>query len=331
MVPPPALDLAYRSAALELLRQPLPSRDILRPEVYRRTPLMRDVALLCDPNVDVSDASVLNLVVKYFHAYVHPGSHKHAVDLGEITSLFELFARHRDEEAGAGSELMARLRAWSFALRMLADVPKTAHIFRSIAAAPTDPAPMGAEFRGLDIGTGSGILLLAEIVQAWRGGFRNIRAVGIEVDAGVGARTGELFRDLGLGEVVLGNAREPEVYKAMPQTPHFVSNETVAAMHERLGREDFTLINKTIFSVYGAGLTRAGFFPEALIVYAPCRKVSAILSRKNGFQLPKAYRGLSFYPRAVIIDARIVPLNRLGEEFTQHIPLGSRRLLARRW
>lgn len=331
MVPPPAPELFHRSAALELLRQPLPSRDILRPEIYRRTPLMRDVALLCDSKMDVNNASVLNLVVKYFHAYVYPGSHKHAVDLGEITSLFEIFARHREEDAKADAGLMAKLRTWSFALRMLADVPKTAHIFRTIAATPAGPASMGEEFRALDIGTGSGILLLAEIVQAWRGGFRNIRAVGIEVDAQVGARTAEIFRDLGLGEVVLGNAREPAVYGIMPQAPHFVCNETVAAMHERLGREDFTLINRTIFPLYGVGLMRAGFFPEALIVYAPCRKVSAILSRKNGFQLPRAYRGLSFYPRAVAIEGRIVPLNRLGEEFVQYIPLGSRRLLTRRW
>lgn len=331
MAPPPAPDLAYRSAALDLLRQPLPSRDILRPEIYRRTPLIRDVALLCDPKVDVNDVSVLNLVVKYFHAYAHPGSHKHAVDLGEITSLFELFTRHRSEDAVADAGLMARLRAWSFALRMLADVPKTAHIFRAIASTPAGPASAGEEFRALDIGTGSGILLLAEIVQAWRGGFRDIRAVGIEVDAHVGGRTAQVFSDLGLGEVVLGNAREPAVYEAMPRPPHFVCNETVAAMHERLGREDFTLINRTIFQLYGAKLTSASFFPEALVVHAPCRKVSAILSRKNGFQLPPAYRGLSFYPRAVVIDGSIVPLNRLGDEFIQHIPLGARRLLARRW
>ncbi|EGJ49441.1 hypothetical protein [Desulfocurvibacter africanus] len=328
MVPPPAPDLYYRSAALDLLRQPLPSRDILRPEIYRRTPLIRDIALLCDPNVDVSDATVLNLVVKYFHAYVHPGSHKHALDLGEITGLFELFARHRDEDAQADAELMARLRDWSFALRMLVDVPKTAHIFRSIASTPL---PWDSEYRGLDIGTGSGILLLAEVVQAWRNGCKNIHAVGIEIDEKVGARTGQFFRDLGVGEVVLGNAKEREVYRIMPKTPTFVSNETVAAMHERLGREDFTLINQTLLSVYGSGIMRAGFFPEALIIYAPCRKVSAILSRKNGFQIPRAYRGLSFYPRAVVIDGHIVPLNRLGDELVQHIPLASRRLLSRRW
>lgn len=331
MVPPPAPELAYRSAALDLLRQPRPSRDILRPEIYRRTPLIRDVALLCDPNLDVSDVGVLNLVVKFFHAYVHPGSHKHALDLGEITGLFDLFARHRDAEVSADAELLSRLRTWSFALRMLADVPKTAHIFRSIAASPVARATPGEEYRGLDIGTGSGILLLAEVVQAWRRGYRAIKAMGIEVDANVGARTAELFRDLGFGEVVLGNAREPEVYKAMPRAPHFVSNETVAAMHERLGREDFTLINKTIFSAYGAGLAHAGFFPEALIVYAPCRKISAILSRKNGFQIPQAYRGLSFYPRAIVIEGRIAPLNRLGEDLMAHIPLNARRLLSRRW
>lgn len=328
MVPPPAPDLYYRSAALDLLRQPLPSRDILRPEIYRRTPLMRDIALLCDPNIAVSDATVLNLVVKYFHAYVHPGSHKHALDLGEITGLFELFARHRDEGAQADGELMTRLREWSFALRMLADVPKTAHIFRSIASTPL---AWDSEYRGLDIGTGSGILLLAEVIQAWRNGYQNIRAVGIEVDEKVGARTAQVFRDLGVGEVVLGNARAREVYGVMPKTPTFVSNETVAAMHERLGREDFTLINQTLRSVYGANIMRAGFFPEALIIYAPCRKISAILSRKTCFQIPQAYRGLSFYPRAVVIDGHIVPLNRLGDEFMRHIPLASRRLLSRRW
>lgn len=328
MVPPPAPDLYHRSAALELLRQPLPSRDILRPEIYRRTPLMRDIALLCDPNIAVSDTTVLNLVVKYFHAYVHPGSHKHALDLEEITSLFELFSRHREEGKQADGELMGRLREWSFALRMLADVPKTAHIFRSIASTPLT---WDSEYRGLDIGTGSGILLLAEVIQAWRNGYQNIRAVGIEVDEKVGARTAQIFRDLGVGEVVLGNAREREVYRIMPKTPTFVSNETVAAMHERLGREDFTLINQTLRSVYGANIMRAGFFPEALIIYAPCRKVSAILSRKTCFQIPQAYRGLSFYPRAVVIDGHIVPLNRLGEEFMRHIPLPSKRLLSRRW
>ena len=74
---------------------------------------------------------------------------------------------------------------------MLADLPRTAHIFRSVANRALPPDLVPDPYLGFDCGTGSGILLTAAWLQAKRNGCADIRLVGVECDAGMVDETPE--------------------------------------------------------------------------------------------------------------------------------------------
>jgi hypothetical protein len=300
---------------------------VISPDVWRPSPLAAELTLLRDPDHPVTDELVLNLTAKYFYAFAHPDSCFSPLRLDDLTALFAEFAAHR-EDGGSGNPGIRRL---SFALRMLGDLSKTAHILRAIAGG--GPSFQRLEkFTALDLGTGSGILLLAAHALGRRKGFERTECVGVEADREVAARAAELANALGFGEIIVGDARDHGLYSRFRGRPvAFVSNETIPAVHQRMAREHFMAIHRTLFESLGPSLRETLFFPEGLIIADPDRRVSVVLSRNNGFQVPDEYRRMNFYPRAVAVEGRIVSLHRLGEDFEKYLSERSRGLLSKRW
>ncbi len=306
---------------------------LLRPEVYRNTSLMDDVAELCDPALPVRDPLLVNVVVKYFFSYVHEGAHNARIHIGDVTRLFDLFSRHQSlNEDGDDIELMNSLRQWSFALRMLADVPKTCHILRSIVRQKLPQQSTVEGFVSLDIGTGSGVLMLAQYILGRRLGFDSPEVWGIEYDQPVAERTGRMAESLGFGRVARADARNMESYGVVAgRKLSYVSNETISATHQRLRRERFVQIFYTLFDACKGQLRHAAFFPEGLIVYSKELNVSVMLSRENGFQGRLEYQTLDFYPQALFIEGQVTPLHLLGEDFLKYLSPEGLALISRRW
>jgi hypothetical protein len=306
---------------------------IIYPACYLDTPLTRHIEQLCDPAAPVTDESLVSLVLKSFVAFVHEEAMDAVIPLSDVTNLFELFSRHRSlNEPGDDIGLMNQLRRYSFALRMLADAPKTAHLMRSIIGKRIPSEPWDRNFVGLDIGTGAGVLMMGQYIQARRNGFRRIESWGVENDPLLGERTFAFCRDLRIGIVVPVDAKRPEAYSVvLGKTPVCVANETISAMSSSIGAEDFLTINKTLFSTMRGKLKNAHFVPEGLIVYAREQNVSVVLSKNNAFLGPKEYRHMHMYPQGLIIENQIVPLHSIGQEFLRFFPPESRWMLHRRW
>jgi len=306
---------------------------IIHPEAYDRSSLKQHIERLCDPSTPVTDESLVSLVLKCFYGFVHEGMLDTPIPLRDVTELFNLFSRHRSlNEPGDDIGLMNTLRRYSYALRMLADVPKSAHILRSIIGKKLSSEEHDGEFVGLDIGSGTGVLMIGQYIQARRNGFRRIESWGIENDLFLGERTFSFCRDLRVGIIVPVDAKRPEAYSVVAgKKPVSVANETISAMSSDLGTEDFMSINKMLFRVLRGNLKDAHFFPEGLIVYAREQNVSVLLSKSNAFLGPKEYRSMHLYPQGLIIEEQIVPLHSIGEEFQKFFPEQSRWMLHRRW
>lgn len=307
---------------------------VIDPSFYTESSLLDDVSMLSDPSVNVTDSMIMGMVLKFFYCYVHKGCFDEIVPLEKVSALCEMFSRHRSlNEPDDDIELMNYLRQWSFSLRMLADIPKTSHIIRSIITQKISPNLADLdEYVGLDIGTGTGILILAQHIHARRLGFENISLFGIEYDKMVGLQSYKIFKELGIAEIILGDARDSRSYEIlMDKQITFVSNETVAAMHQPLRRDHFVAICSTLFRTVGNNIKDAGFFPEGLIAFCTEMNVSVLLAKNTAFLGPKEYHDMHLLPQGIIIEGSIVPLHQLGDELLPYMSEWARERLSRRW
>ncbi|WP_291328636.1 class I SAM-dependent methyltransferase [Desulfovibrio sp. UCD-KL4C] len=307
---------------------------VIEPSFYTKSSFLKDVGMMSDPSIVVTDSMIMGLVLKYFYCYVHKGHFDEVVPLEEVSSLCDMFSRHRSlNEPDDDIELMNYLRQWSFSLRMLADIPKTSHIIRSIIGHKISSSLINSdEYVGLDIGTGTGILLIAQYIHARRLGFENINLFGMEYDKMVGLQSYKIFKELGIAEIVLADARDCRNYDFLKNKKvTFVSNENVAAMHQPLRRDHLVAICSTLFRTVGENIKDAGFFPEGLIAFCSEMNVSVLLSKNTAFLGPKEYHDMHLLPQGIIIEGNIVPLHQLGEELLPHMAEWARESLSRRW
>ena len=210
----------------------------------------------------------------------------------------------------------ARLLADACLASMLADLPRTAHIFRSVANRPLLPSQTPSPFLGLDCGTGSGILLAAAWFQAKRNGIDAVRLFGVGYDPQLAKRTQLLFSSLGIGEILVADACSPTTYARLPDGPvAFVGNENVPAPTALVTAEPFSAIHAALFTALSRRLRQTVFFPESLVVRDPAVGIDIVLSKNNRFQPPRHYRSLRLRPRSIVIEGRLTRLWQVGKDF----------------
>ncbi|EFL49604.1 conserved hypothetical protein [Solidesulfovibrio fructosivorans JJ]] len=304
---------------------------VIAREAFRPGPLADDFERLASPAMPMSEPDILSLLLKYFYAVLYPGSEGHAVPLEEVSLQL---GRFYDLWSEYGPDSMPPLPGdlSAYPLRMLADLPRTAHIFRSVANRPLPPALVQDPYLGIDCGTGTGILLAAGWLQAKRNGVVETQLYGIECDADVARRTGEVLAGLGIGATIEADARDPAVYAGLPDGPvAYVANENVAAPTSRLTAEPFCAIHAALFSVLSRRLKHAFFFPEALVVRDRDAELDVVLSKNNRFQIPRHYRHLRPRPRSIVLEGRLTRLWQIGKSFRQYIPEAWLSAMPGRW
>jgi len=294
-----------------------PPESGIAPDFYSPDALLSDIERLCDPDSEVSDRELLNVAVKFFFAYVHEGAHADSVPYGEIAGLYELFARHQSlNEPADDIETMNRLRLWSPVLRVLADAARAAHVMRAVIGGKEVPLATGGPFVGVDIGVGTGILLLAEQIRARRSGFGDVQTYGFQVDMMAGERTHDLVRSLGAGSLMLADPARPDAYGLLRgRAIQYVANETVAGIQPLLRADNFFDKYRAFYAAVGEEARAAAYFPEGIIAHSRLDNASVILSRDNEFQAPREYLNAEFVPQGLIIEGALLPMHRLGADF----------------
>ncbi|WP_421904101.1 hypothetical protein [Maridesulfovibrio sp.] len=322
-----------KKASLRLLQRPAMEETVLPGEIYRRTSLNEDLAEAGNPEVELDGPLLLNIMVKFFHAYVYPGSHEQVLKLEDVSLLFDRFVHRRlgSDVLENCLELRKQLLSYGFALCMLADLPKSVHIFKAIAEAK--PKLDDEPFTGLDIGSGTGILMLAMDVQAKRNGFESSSLVGIERNQIVAERTNEVLGTMGLGNVLVADAKKVDTYGFLEERKlHFVCNETLPGAGRSLWKEDFIFISKTLFDGLEAHTAHAGFFPEAVLVGRSPEEMLTVLDRSSGFQLrDEKYPLRLMKPYGISLSGEMTGLENVGQAYEALIPSRWRTVLTRRW
>ena len=293
----------------------------IAPDFFSSDSLARDIERLCDSEYNVTNEEFLNVAVKYFFSYVHDGSHIESVEYGEIAALYERFSRHQSlNEPGDDIELMNRLRQWSPVLRVLADAPRAAHIMRAVIGQQDAPRASGGPYIGVDLGAGTGIMLLAQQIQARRNGFTDIQTLGFQTDPISGERTHDLVHTLGAGSVMLADPTREGAYGILRgRTISYVANEMVAGIQQSLCSENFFDKYRAFFASVGSNAEKAAFFPEGLIAHSGAEGASVILAKENGFSAPDEYCDAEFVAQGLIMEGKVLPMHKLGAEFYEFL------------
>lgn len=289
----------------------------IAPVFYSSDSLTADIDRLSDPGFRPGAEQFLNVAVKYFFAYVHDGAHEEKVPYGDISELYEQFSRHLSlNEPDDDIELMNRLRMWSPVLRVLADAPRAAHVLRTVLFQKNIEPTVTGSYLGVDIGAGTGVMLLAQQLQARRNGFADIQTLGFQADPISGERTHDLIHTLGGGSVMLADSGRIGAYGVLRgRNINYVANEMVAGIQQSLTKDNFFQKYKAFFAAVEGSADHAYFFPEGIIAHSGIEGTSVILSKENEFQVPPEYLGSDFIPQGLILDGKVLPMHRLGKGF----------------
>lgn len=281
------------------------------PSWLDQAPLLDDFRRLCNPDIPISDVALMNLAAKYFFAFVHPGSQLNPVPPSELAALLGMFARCRSlNEPDDDIDIMNFLRRLAPALNMSAD-PELAS--RMLGALFQQRISSCERFLGLDLYTGSGLLVLGQALLARRSGVKVVETWGLEEDEETAARAGALLRALGAGNVMHASPARVASYDLVSgRNLALVTAANTTGTCAALCDERFFGAYAALFEACGPALGRAEFFPEGLIVYSRETNASLILSRENGFQRPDEFEGTVLHPQAWIVSGEILPLHHLS-------------------
>lgn len=322
-----------RAQSLRLLEHKPPPGPVVPPEALAPGRLPDLIETLADPQSAPDPALLASVTLKYFYAYVHPESLETDVAEPALTRLAGQFVRRRGGTAllVGQDDLRRFLLHHGFALQMLVDLPKTVHLLTALLALPI---PDRDSFLGLDLGAGTGILLLGQYLLARRAGFATPTLLGFEFQPQVAERADSLLAALGIGRVRRADAARIETYADLPPGPvACVSNETLPSAGRRLYKEPFPAINAALFAALGPRLAATAFLPQAVWASDRAGQAWQRLAPENAFAgAPGQDKPLRLaFMRDVELAGERIPVARVGESLARLVAAPWQAGLCRRW
>lgn len=324
-----------RVLALRLLERKPPPGPVVAPRTLAAGTLPALIETLARPQTSPDPALLASLCLKYFYAYVHPDSLAADVSLDALTQLAGQFVRRRGgapQLAGQG-ELRRFLLHHGFALQMLVDLPKTVHLLAALLTLAVPGPPAG--FLGLDLGAGTGILLLGQYLLARRAGCPAPTLIGFEYQPQVAGRADALLAALGIGRVRRADATRTGTFAGLPDgLVACVTNETLPSAGRRLYKEPFPAINSALFAALGPRLTGTAFLPEAVWASDRAGRSWLRLAPDNAFAGDGTGTGKPLrlaFMRDVELAGERIPVARVGEGLAGLVAAPWRESLCRRW
>lgn len=257
--------------------------NIIRPDIYEASSLQQTVQELCDTKIEVTDDKLINLVTKYFFAYFYPEAAEYVVALRAIEDLFEkcglyfaiLFAAMKLGREISRDSLQNHTNIFiydhEYGVAMLGDVAPTVAIVKDIISRKLEATLTGRHYNGLDLWSGTGILLLAQYIQARRNDYRSIHNIGIEQNAKSSQAGDTLISRLGAGHIMSGDSTDVQMYKLIGiQWPiSHVSNETIPTTWYSMGNKSdpfYENLRALYAALYNYLTPQTQFFPQKMSV-----------------------------------------------------------------
>lgn len=207
------------------------------PWVYKeKETLVWLIEKLSDPDEAINRADVISLIAKYFFAFIVDGSERLPIPEKEIYRYVRKVTKVTLRKFPQYSPLArASWNEWpdeyisdcTYALSMLGDFSATLEIFLDIITRTITDRAWNKTYIWCDLWTGSGILLLAQYIQARRNRLIPEKNTGIEIDHLSAKRANTLAQSMQFWEVILWDVTNPKTYETLPSYISFISNENL--------------------------------------------------------------------------------------------------------
>lgn len=327
----PFFDLSLSQKCLLLLEDKKLNGQIIKQYYFQRESFLDIFHRLCNEK-NIDEVDIINFIIKLFYVYIYPYKIKETLTLEKISLLFEqfIFRRQGCKVLSNKQKLRKKLLSLSFSLAMIADICKTAHIAKDILLCSLTHT---SQFLGIDIGSGSGILLLLQYILAKRNKFDQIYLYGIERNKNVLNKTKNFLEHLNIKVYLLNkDAKQKDIYQLFKNKKiSFLCNETLPGMGVRLWKEDFIIINKVLFQELNKELDNTKFFPKKVLVIDKRKTTQLILEPKNQFLSNTSLPLNLFYTYAIYLENNFVPLKKIGLDFKKYLNPGWEPYLNLRW
>ncbi len=225
---------------------------------FNSEPIKNNLQKLNNPDERIRNIDIINLVSKYLFLYLNPDYIDKKIGLSDIQKVKEKIKYNSNNSF---------IRKNFYQLSMLSDIGKTSIIIKDIINRKIKKE--SNHFIGVDLGTGTGILLLSSYINAKRNNFSDIENIGFDINKNLICRNEKFFNELKFGRFILQDTTKKNIseYFKKNKKINFIINENLPSMNNSLdtGREPFleNLIN--IRNNLSIDLN-TGFFPHGFIV-----------------------------------------------------------------
>ena len=311
--------------------------------------------ILCDPNHTPTKQEIANYVMRFFVAYIYPGSVNRKLTHDEVEDIFnqclEILSLPKSERRKliwkVDDELLNACIYSEYALTMLYDIAQTCWLVEEIIHKKL--TKIGDEpYFWLDLGTWSGILLDAQDICRLRNGFKNGTNIGIDRCMDHVQRATKLLLQLWNSKIVLWDLNDPKTYANLPKTPlHQVSAELIGQpwVDVSMPEDPFHSTMSQLFSQLWPQIDSSTvFFPQEFhmnithfgkhvftIIGTPNNVFHAdlVLKIEQAKENPRAATPYMFWPRTTLtikdttiecdkvkIGGDVIPLENIGQEYS---------------
>jgi hypothetical protein len=254
----------------------------IHPDIYdRENSLKQTIEILCDTKNAVTDDLTLNLVTKYFFAYFYPESVDQTIDIASVEKFrqdYDDYFKAKEIAFQRSNDFMLHknpihkfIYTHEYPITMLGDIAATTILVKDIAQRELSSALQANTYRWLDLGTGTGILLLAQYIQAMRNGYTSLQKIGIDNHPYAVRTTDKLIQKLWCGAAIYGDTTQKNTYLQLyGDSPiHHVSNETIPPRNSRMNTKSDPFFQNTtaLYAVLDQYIKpETQFFPNRLDV-----------------------------------------------------------------
>ncbi len=319
------------------------SASIFKEGVYNPSrSLIHEIEILSTPETNIDIYDIINLVAKYFFAYIYTESINLKVKEEEINDIFNRFSFYCENAHYAKKFSFSKesniFRTSSYQLCMLWDISSTVDIIKDIITRKIDDIFWNKAYYWIDLWTGSGILLLAQYVQARRNWLipQDNTNIGIELDKNVRLLSQTLAQKVWFWKIIQWDIREQKTFNELQISSHFVSNENLPNETNTFGMSDDIKepFFESIFALEDCiTLEWSKFFPEQQIDLESSISRRDIRTFYESFlwKKPRIHPSSRLYPIAIEINWRIQTLSEVGKTFEESGIIKQAVTNERRW